>query len=86
MNYVSQVAEIERVQSNLTYLSELRNEAKVDTAPQPIDNECKNGLGKDHYELGFKGSALDITAWLDKNIMDPALDVSRAFGTEPKAY
>lgn len=75
MNYVSQVAGIERVQSNLRYLSELRGEIKLDAAPEPIDDEeCVNM--KEHYEIGSRGTMLDLNDWLNKNVMDPAVEVS----------
>ena len=74
VNYVSQVAGIERVQSNLAYLAELRNEVRLETAPQPIDDDQRNM--KDHHEFGARGAMLDLQAWMSKNIFDPALKVN----------
>ena len=77
VNYVSQVAEIERVQSNLAYLAELRNEVRIETAPQPIDDDRRDM--KVHYKFGARGAMLDLRVWMSKNIFDPALKVSVSF-------
>lgn len=72
--YIRQVAKNERVQANLTYMEERRNQTRDDAPVHPIDDESECEIG--HYRIGKRGSdVLEIRTFMEVNATDPAAKV-----------
>lgn len=73
VNYVRQVTELERIESNLGFIAEKRGEVRVEKPVHPVDDDLRDI--KSRYCMGERGVVVEINVWLTSHDKDPAIQV-----------